>query len=85
MPTAATPSASVRRSSSCFVSNRMHSSILGVEVKRGGEERCDGHHANGDWTRWGVQQLMMSQIQRWSPYLGTAQCYDAALEMEPRT
>ena len=28
MPTAATPSASVRRSSSCFVSNRMDPSIL---------------------------------------------------------
>ena len=24
---------------------------------------------------------MLSQIQRWSPYLGTAQCYDAALDI----
>ena len=49
MPTAATPRASVRRSSSCFVSNRMEClHPCGVEIKPGGEKRCDGHHADGD-------------------------------------
>ena len=25
-----------------------------IEIKLLGEKRCDGHHANGDWTRWGL-------------------------------